>query len=137
MAVRQGRRLYPRSPASLPPLLLIGSSMACGACRCYCNAGREAQIPGDELPGASADLENGRRTQKTTVTVDEDPVNEIAMSAVNRVTKFVVRVRAPLLRSIIILPSLSHVRSVCELNQHTRMHVDFEIKSNIQITQSP
>ncbi|KAG2560703.1 hypothetical protein PVAP13_8KG094300 [Panicum virgatum] len=65
--------------------------MACGACRCYCNAGREAQIPGDELPGASADLENGRRTQKTTATVDEDPVNEIAMSAVNRVTKFVVR----------------------------------------------
>jgi hypothetical protein len=100
VAVRQGRRLYPRSPASLPPLLLTGSSMACGACRCYCNAGREAEGPGDELSGASADLENGQRTE-TAATAEKDPVNVILMSAVDRVTKFVVRVRAPRLRSII------------------------------------
>ncbi|KAG2556321.1 hypothetical protein PVAP13_8NG071000 [Panicum virgatum] len=64
--------------------------MACGACRCYCNAGREAEGPGDELSGASADLENGQRTE-TAATAEKDPVNVILMSAVDRVTKFVVR----------------------------------------------
>ncbi|RLM58813.1 hypothetical protein C2845_PM18G02590 [Panicum miliaceum] len=53
--------------------------MACGACRCCCNAGR-----------ASADLENGWRAE-TAATAEKDPVNEIGMSATNRVTKFIVR----------------------------------------------
>ena len=104
--------------------------MACGACRCYCNAGREAELP----TGASADLENGRRTQETAATAEKDPVNEIGMSAVNRVTKFVVRVRAPTLGDQSSFPALSHVRIE---SAYTRMHVDCEIESNIQITQSP
>ena len=107
--------------------------MACGACRCYCNAGREAEGPGDELSGASADLENGQRTE-TAATAEKDPVNVILMSAVDRVTKFVVRVRAPTLGDQSSFPALWHVRIE---SAYTRMHVDCEIKSNIQITQSP
>jgi len=136
VAVRQGRRLYPRSPASLPPLLLTGSSMACGACRCYCNAGREAEGPGDELSGASADLENGQRTE-TAATAEKDPVNVILMSAVDRVTKFIVRVRAPRLRSIISSFPASRTYSLRIESAHACMHVDCVIKSSIQITHSP
>ena len=51
-----------------------------------------------------------------------------------RVTKFVVRVRAPTLGDQSSFPALWHVRIE---SAYTRMHVDCEIKSNIQITQSP
>ncbi|RCV24816.1 hypothetical protein SETIT_5G116700v2 [Setaria italica] len=65
--------------------------MPCGECRCCCSSGGEAAR--EPLLGASADLENGRRTETTTTTTAEshDPVKEIAFLTAKRITKFTVR----------------------------------------------
>ncbi|RCV37436.1 hypothetical protein SETIT_8G062600v2 [Setaria italica] len=69
--------------------------MPCGACRCCCSAGGEAAR--EPLLGASADLENGRRTETTmtmtttTTAESDDPVKEIAFMTDNRITKFIIR----------------------------------------------